>query len=145
MLENFQGDPEARSRLCVCQASFLMTLPWAELAPHKQGHWVCSANYKLRLPFSQLKCYWTTQLQGVVADVLVRLGQVIVLQSLSHVWLSAYPQISECQASLSFTISQSLFKSMSTELVSWVPSQGWEDPLEENMATHSSIHAWRIP
>ena len=22
---------------------------------------------------------------------------------------------------------------------------GWEDPLEEGMATHSSIHAWRIP
>ena len=27
----------------------------------------------------------------------------------------------------------------------WVRSQGWEDPLEESMATHSSIHAWRIP
>ena len=26
----------------------------------------------------------------------------------------------------------------------WVPSLGWEDPLEEGMATHSSIHAWRI-
>ena len=24
-------------------------------------------------------------------------------------------------------------------------SQGWEDPLEEGMATHSSILAWRIP
>ena len=23
--------------------------------------------------------------------------------------------------------------------------QGWEDPLEEDMATHSSIVAWRIP
>ena len=22
---------------------------------------------------------------------------------------------------------------------------GWEDPLEEDMATHSSIFAWRIP
>ena len=27
----------------------------------------------------------------------------------------------------------------------WVQSLGWEDPLEENMATHSSILAWRIP
>ena len=26
-----------------------------------------------------------------------------------------------------------------------VPSQGWEDPLEKGMATHSSILAWRIP
>ena len=27
----------------------------------------------------------------------------------------------------------------------WVQSLGWEDPLEEGMATHSSIVAWRIP
>ena len=26
-----------------------------------------------------------------------------------------------------------------------VQSLGWEDPLEEVMATHSSILAWRIP
>ena len=26
----------------------------------------------------------------------------------------------------------------------WVRSLGWEDPLEERMATHSSILAWRI-
>ena len=27
----------------------------------------------------------------------------------------------------------------------WVRSLGWEDPLEEGMATHSSTLAWRIP
>ena len=27
----------------------------------------------------------------------------------------------------------------------WVQSLGWEDPLEESMATHSTILAWRIP
>ena len=49
-----------------------------------------------------------------------------------------------------------------TVLLSWLPrwlsdkelpavqetrvrSLGWEDPLEEEMATHSSILAWRIP
>ena len=26
----------------------------------------------------------------------------------------------------------------------WVQSLGWEDPLEEDMAAHSSILAWRI-
>ena len=26
-----------------------------------------------------------------------------------------------------------------------VPSQGWEDPLEKEMAPHSSTLAWRIP
>ena len=27
----------------------------------------------------------------------------------------------------------------------WVLTLGWEDPLEEGMATHSSIPAWIIP
>ena len=27
----------------------------------------------------------------------------------------------------------------------WVQSLGWEDPLEKEMATHSSILAWKIP
>ena len=27
----------------------------------------------------------------------------------------------------------------------WVQSLAWEDPLEEGMATHSSILAWRSP
>ena len=26
----------------------------------------------------------------------------------------------------------------------WVPSLGWEDPLEEGVATHSNILDWRI-
>ena len=27
----------------------------------------------------------------------------------------------------------------------WVPSLGWEDPLEKGKAIHSSVLAWRIP
>ena len=27
----------------------------------------------------------------------------------------------------------------------WVQHLGWEDPLEDGMATHSSALAWRIP
>ena len=27
----------------------------------------------------------------------------------------------------------------------WVQSLGWDDPLEKEMATHSSVLAWRIP
>ena len=27
----------------------------------------------------------------------------------------------------------------------WVRSLGWKDPLEKEMAAHSSILAWRIP
>ena len=31
------------------------------------------------------------------------------------------------------------------DIKAWVPSLGQEDPLEEGMATHSSMLAWRIP
>ena len=30
-------------------------------------------------------------------------------------------------------------------LETWVQSQSWEDPLEKEKATHSSVLAWRIP
>ena len=36
-------------------------------------------------------------------------------------------------------------KNPSTMQETWVQSLGWEDPLEEGIATHSSILAWRIP
>ena len=38
-----------------------------------------------------------------------------------------------------------MVKNLPTVCDTWVPSLGWEDPLEEGMATHSSILAWRIP
>ena len=34
---------------------------------------------------------------------------------------------------------------MQETLETQVQSLGWEDPLEEGMASHSSILAWRIP
>ena len=34
---------------------------------------------------------------------------------------------------------------MQEMLEMWVQSLAWEDPLEEAMATHSSILAWEIP
>ena len=42
---------------------------------------------------------------------------VVAVQSLSHVQLFATPWTAACQASLSFTISQSLLKLMSIEVV----------------------------
>ena len=38
-----------------------------------------------------------------------------------------------------------LVKNLPAMRETWVPSLGWEDPLEEGKATHSSILAWRIP
>ena len=36
-------------------------------------------------------------------------------------------------------------KNLSVVQETWVRSQGWEDPLEKEMVTHSSILAWKIP
>ena len=36
-------------------------------------------------------------------------------------------------------------KNPSAAWETWVLSLGWEDPLEEGMATHSNILVWRIP
>ena len=34
---------------------------------------------------------------------------------------------------------------LSTVRETWVQSLGWEDPLEKEMAIHSSTIAWKIP
>ena len=38
-----------------------------------------------------------------------------------------------------------LAKNLPAMQETWVPSVGWEDPLEKGKATYSSILAWRIP
>jgi len=38
-----------------------------------------------------------------------------------------------------------MVKNLPTMRETWVPSLGWEDPLEKEMATHSNILPWRIP
>jgi len=36
-------------------------------------------------------------------------------------------------------------KNLPAKQETWVQSLGWEDPLEEEMATYSGILAWEIP
>ena len=38
-----------------------------------------------------------------------------------------------------------LVKNLPAIQETWVRSLGWEDPLEEGIATHSSMLAWKIP
>ena len=44
-----------------------------------------------------------------------------------------------------FYIIRSVGKESACSAGDWVQFLGWEDPLEKEMATHSSILAWRIP
>ena len=51
-----------------------------------------------------------------------------------------------CNFSLSWaSLVAQLVKNLPAMRETWVRSLGWEDPLEEGKATHSSILAWRIP
>ena len=43
-----------------------------------------------------------------------------------------------------FLVAQ-MVKRLPTTWETWVQSLGWEDLLEKEMATHSSILAWKIP
>jgi len=38
-----------------------------------------------------------------------------------------------------------MVKNLSAMPEAWIRSLCWEDPLEKEIATHSSILAWRIP
>ena len=45
---------------------------------------------------------------------------------------------------LAFPVAQ-LVRNLPAMQQTWVRFLSWEDPLEKEMATHSSILAWRIP
>ena len=46
---------------------------------------------------------------------------------------------------LTFPLVAQTVESLPAVQETWVQSLCWEDPLEKEMATHSSILAWRIP
>ena len=59
-------------------------------------------------------------------------------------------RIASCQLLLWRDLGKCIFPSSSVQNLpamqkTWVQSLSWEDPLQEDMATHSSALAWRIP
>ena len=53
-----------------------------------------------------------------------------------------------CQACYRYDLASlvaQMVKCLSAMQETWVRSLGWEDPLEKEMATHSSTLAWKIP
>ena len=80
------------------------------------------------------------------------LGLTGLLSLLSNGLSSVFSSIT-IQKHQFFGAQLSLWASLMAELVknlpamweTWVPSLGWEDPLEKGTATHSSTLAWRIP
>ena len=39
----------------------------------------------------------------------------------------------------------SVVKNLPAMPEAWIQSLGWEDPLKEEMATHSSVLGWKVP
>ena len=76
----------------------------------------------------------------------------VSLQSLPHLHLAGFPLCVSAShiaflkghPNLDFLVAQTV-KNPPAMQETWVQSLGWEDPLEEGMATNSSILVWRIP
>ena len=79
------------------------------------GHWVFLVRQRSWLRFSDEP----TQHQGVFQKIIL--------------FIYAFPLVAQS------------VKSLPAMQETWVQSLGREDPLEEEMATHSSVLAWRIP
>ena len=63
------------------------------------------------------------------------------IYTIAQVTLNAFTSLHQSKTSL---VAQ-MVKNLPAMWETWVQSLGWKDPLEEGMATHSSILAWRIP
>ena len=71
----------------------------------------------------------------------IRRSSLIVVNTLSRELYDFKCQLREGRASL---VAQTV-TSLSVMQKTWFWSLGWEDPLEKEMANHSSILVWRIP
>ena len=57
-----------------------------------------------------------------------------------------YKSITSINTSINWTsLMAQIVKRLPTTWDTWVQSLGWEDLLEKEMATHSSILDWKIP
>ena len=65
-----------------------------------------------------------------------------ILETLSQLSYLSFERIRQGIASVS--VVKNLPAIQETE-ETWVQTVGWEDPLEEEMATHSSVLVWEIP
>ena len=56
-------------------------------------------------------------------------------------WKNSYRKNEKAKAKQGFPVAQTV-KNLPETQETWVQSLGWEDPLEKEMASHSSILAW---
>ena len=66
---------------------------------------------------------------------------VAAVQTTDFAWFFC-PCVRVCQGA---SLVAQMVKTLPAMQETWVWSLGWEDPLKKEMATHSSVLAWRIP
>ena len=118
-----RGGSGCRWGLSVSRSHFFSSLwiPLCDLRPRETSFMVLRLIPKvLRLCDSLFMFPGESTSLFQLSNKIPGLHSFVVVQLLSLVWLLATPGTAACQASLSFTISQSLLKLMSTELV--IPS-----------------------
>ena len=59
--------------------------------------------------------------------------------------VSSNPTTKQCLGAFQASLVAQMVKKLPAMQETGVRSLGWEDPLEEGTATHSSLLAWRIP
>ena len=73
---------------------------------------------------------------------------VIALSLLAKTWYvvsTSYLSVIIILMIVGLPLVAQMVKRLPTMWETWVQTLGWEDPLEKEMATHSSILAWKIP
>ena len=93
-----------------------------------------------------IKFYCIYLFLSFIFQILYRQEFIIICLSISKVYCCAWHRgiFNNTQYWIIDRVAQ-VVKNLPAMQETWVRSLGWEDPLEEGMATHSSILAWRIP
>ena len=89
------------------------------------------------------KISWRREWQLTPVSLGARLAQSVEHGMLNPRFAGSSPTLGACSVWASL-VAQRL-KHLPVMRETWVQSLGWEDPLEKEMAIHSSILAWRIP
>ena len=87
------------------------------------------------LSFANLLAYWMQHFNSIIF-------QNLKLLSWSSITSTSFVFSNTSQRT---SLVAQMVKLLPTMWETWVQSLGWEDPLEKEMATHSSTLAWKIP
>ena len=81
------------------------------------------------------------QFPGIFQSLLIGTKLRLINKNLNDLFMTVTTDFSLFWASLVVQ----MVKNLPAMRETWAQSLSWEDPLEEVMATHSSILAWRLP